>query len=293
MSRAPMMHLLYHSTSQRPAIESVPSSTDPVQPSSTNPIITINFEIIAADISIIPFITQIEINVKANHFGNKLSSRNHQFSFRTRKVAIDFTSPESQQKFEDKVAATPELVHETPRILYPMMIIKGAPARIEKEQLPNMIKTFNHLICEFINKNNLKTEQEIEPVYARQNRKPGLRNFAIRVNPKLRDIIVDKMHNKIIIDYQTTHIEDMTPVMQCYKCYGYNHKISECQVPDQMCLHCGDFHSFNQCTRKSSPAVCLNCIRSNITNATSHNSVNRECPVHIRLLSRVINKIQY
>ncbi|KAH9528787.1 hypothetical protein DERF_002701 [Dermatophagoides farinae] len=101
------------------------------------------------------------------------------------KVAIDFTSPESQQKFEDKVAATPELVHETPRILYPMMIIKGAPARIEKEQLPNMIKTFNHLICEFINKNNLKTEQEIEPVYARQNRKPGLRNFAIRVNPKL------------------------------------------------------------------------------------------------------------
>ncbi|KAH9528783.1 uncharacterized protein LOC124491462 [Dermatophagoides farinae] len=209
------------------------------------------------------------------------------------KVAIDFTSPESQQKFEDKVAATPELVHETPRILYPMMIIKGAPARIEKEQLPNMIKPFNHLISEFINKNNLKIEQEIEPVYARQNRKPGLRNFAIRVNPKLRDIIVDKMHNKIIIDYQTTHIEDMTPVMQCYKCYGYNHKISECQVPDQMCLHCGDFHSFNQCPRKSSPAICLNCIRSNITNATSHNSVNRECPVHIRLLSRVINKIQY
>ena len=209
------------------------------------------------------------------------------------KVAIDFTSPESLLKFENKIASTSDLTHEPPRIMNPMMIIKGASSRIEKEQLPNMIKPFNHLISDFITKNNLNIENEILPVYVRPNRKPGLRNFAVRVNPKLRDIIIHQMKNKIIIDYQTTHIEDMTPVMQCYKCYGYNHKISECQVPDQMCLHCGDFHSFNQCPRKSSPAICLNCIRSNITNATPHNSVNRECPVHIRLLSRVINKIQY
>ncbi|KAH9506246.1 hypothetical protein DERF_010988 [Dermatophagoides farinae] len=46
------------------------------------------------------------------------------------KVAIDFTSPES------------------------------ASSRIEKEQLPNMIKPFNHLISDFITKNNLNIENE-------------------------------------------------------------------------------------------------------------------------------------
>ncbi|KAH9526781.1 hypothetical protein DERF_000843 [Dermatophagoides farinae] len=85
---------------------------------------------------------QIEINAKANHFGNKLSFRNHQFSFRTSnitledvhyknfyfiklypvneginivdsrklskgKVAIDFTSPESLHKFEEKLPLHP------------------------------------------------------------------------------------------------------------------------------------------------------------------------------------------
>ncbi|KAH7641098.1 hypothetical protein HUG17_8567 [Dermatophagoides farinae] len=94
------------------------------------------------------------------------------------KVAIDFTSPESLHKFEEKIASTSELTHEPPRIMNPMMIIKGASSRIEKEQLPNMIKPFNHLISDFITKNNLNIENEIQPVYVRPNRKPGLRNFA-------------------------------------------------------------------------------------------------------------------
>lgn len=118
-------------------------------------------------------------------------------------------------------------------------------AASKKEQLLSMIWSFNHLISNFISKNNLNIEHEIEPIYSRQNRKPRLRNSAVCVNPKLQDIIIQQMRNKIIIDCQTTHIKDMTLMMQCYKCYGYNHKIGYCHVPDQMCFHCGEYHNFN------------------------------------------------
>ncbi|KAH9506253.1 hypothetical protein DERF_010995 [Dermatophagoides farinae] len=71
------------------------------------------------------------------------------------KVAIDFTSPES------------------------------ASSRIEKEQLPNMIKPFNHLISDFITKNNLNIENEIQPVYVRPNRKPGSSQFCCTCKPEI------------------------------------------------------------------------------------------------------------
>ena len=44
-------------------------------------------------------------------------------------------------------------------MLYPMMMIKGADGRIEKEQLLSMIWPFNHLISNFISKNNTQTAE--------------------------------------------------------------------------------------------------------------------------------------
>ena len=192
--------------------------------------------------------------------------------------------------------ATKQLTTEPPRKLQPTIMLKGVRRDIDKESIPNMLLSFNYPITYYVETNKLDITKLVEIVSERKNfRSERLINYSISTDPKIRDIIINELNGKVILDYSLVHAEDLSPLRQCFRCLGYNHKAAVCQLKpeQQICFHCGLQHKFEECPNKSFSPTCVNCRKSGIKDNTQHNSVSKSCPIYNRMLQRVANKIQY
>lgn len=212
------------------------------------------------------------------------------------KMIIDFRDEHSKNKFNNIAATTNTIITEPPRKLMPTIFLKGVRKDIAKNSIPEMFANFNHLIDQHVQRNNLDIKNLVQIVNERTNFRNSDRliNYGMTVDPKIRDIIINDMGGKIILDYSMVHVEDMSPLRQCYRCYGFNHKAEKCQLKkeEQLCFHCGGRHLHENCLNKHLAPRCINCIKSGIKENIHHSSASKSCPVYTRMLLRIANKIQ-
>ncbi|KAH9521398.1 hypothetical protein DERF_005060 [Dermatophagoides farinae] len=192
------------------------------------------------------------------------------------KMIIDFKDHASKNKFDLLAKATKQLTTEPPRKLQPTIMLKGVRRDIDKESIPNMLLSFNYPITYYVETNKLDITKLVEIVSERKNfRSERLINYSISTDPKIRDIIINELNGKVILDYSLVHAEDLSPLRQCFRCLGYNHKAAVCQLKaeQQICFHCGLQHKFEECPNKSFSPTCVNCRKSGIKDNTQHNSL--------------------
>lgn len=212
------------------------------------------------------------------------------------KMIINFKDKESKNKFELLAKATKKINTEPPRKLRPSIMLKGVRLDVKKENIPSMFESFNYPIALHVNRNQLDITKLVEVVAEKKNfRNDMLINYVISIDPAIRDIVINEMNGKIILDYALVHAEDMSPLRQCYRCYGFNHIANTCQLrpEQQVCHHCALMHKFEQCPNKTSPQRCVNCRKTGAKDVNSHNSVSKSCPVYVRMLQRVADKVEY
>ncbi|KAH9425291.1 hypothetical protein DERP_013483 [Dermatophagoides pteronyssinus] len=97
------------------------------------------------------------------------------------------------------------------------------------------------------------------------------------------------MNKKVIIDWDTVHVEDLNPLKQCYKCLGFNHLSQVCPSTISLCSHCGGKHEFSECTKRNLPPVCLNCIKDKQPKTDPHGALNSKCPVYQQIRFMQLN----
>ncbi|KAH9528763.1 hypothetical protein DERF_002678 [Dermatophagoides farinae] len=180
------------------------------------------------------------------------------------KMIIDFKDQASKSKFDLLAKATKQLATEPPRKLTPTILLKGVRRDIDKKEIPTMLNSFNFPIAYYVETNNLDINKLVEVVSERKNfRSERLINYSLSVDPKIREIIINELNGKIILDYSLVHAEDASPLRQCFRCLGYNHKATMCQLKpeQQVCFHCGLQHKFDNCPNKTFPPTCVNCLK--------------------------------
>ena len=213
------------------------------------------------------------------------------------KMILDFRDEDSKNKFNTIAASTANIIAEPPRKLTPTIMLKGVRKDIDKSKIPEMFASFNHQIDIYVLSNDIDIKKAVQIVNERTNfrNRDRLINYGITVDPKIRDIIINDMGGKIILDYSMVHVEDMSPLRQCYRCYGFNHKAEKCQLKpeEQLCFHCGGRHNYNICPNQHLAPRCANCIKTGVRDNINHNSVSKSCPVYTRMLMRIADKIQF
>nr|XP_046915629.1 uncharacterized protein LOC124496182 [Dermatophagoides farinae] len=212
------------------------------------------------------------------------------------KMIINFKDKASKSKFESLAKATKKINTEPPRKLRPSIMLKGVRIEVKKEDIPSMFAAFNYPIAYYVETNKLDITKLMEVVSDRKNfRSEYLINYVISIDPAIRDLVINEMNGKVILDYALVHAEDMSPLRQCYRCYGFNHIANTCQLPpeQQICHHCALTHKYELCPNKACAPRCVNCRKTGIKVDTNHNSTNKSCPVYIRMLQRMADKVEY
>ena len=70
-------------------------------------------------------------------------------------------------------------------------------------------------------------------------------------------------------------------VLQCKKCFHYNHTEKRCTRANAICGKCGDVHEYKE--NCNNPTKCVNC-------GGEHSSMSKVCPIYKKLLNAKIQK---
>ncbi|CAK1545376.1 unnamed protein product [Leptosia nina] len=133
------------------------------------------------------------------------------------KLRVEFDRPEQLEVAMKKIGeSNPEIQAEVSRKLRPMFIVKGVSSDISATDLKYIIINQNENI-----KANIRNEADVEFKFKRPNRNSNLYNAVFVSAPYLWRHIVQSL--KLNIDHQRVHVEDFTPLLQCFKCLKFGH----------------------------------------------------------------------
>lgn len=102
-------------------------------------------------------------------------------------------------------------------------------------------------------------------------------------------------NEKINIGWERCRVYDALNVRRCYKCYGFNHKESDCKHEKPVCPKCTGDHKAEVCTMEKGEHRCNNCIKMikklNINIDPNHAAWSYRCPVYIKRMETEKSKI--
>ena len=209
------------------------------------------------------------------------------------KVKINFSDQTLKDQFVQTIAKVKTLKAEEPKSNNPLIFLKGAHIKTNKDTLAQSMKNFNHLIANRVDELGIGVQDLIIPRFLKTNRKrpKELVNIAIQVHPAIRDTIISDMGGQVMLDWETIHAEDMNPLTQCYKCMGFNHISTKCPSKVSTCSHCAGNHEFEKCPNKAKPPTCCNCNMVKQQQTEPHGALDHHCPIYQRMLQRAIGKV--
>lgn len=178
------------------------------------------------------------------------------------------------------------LVAEDPKRLLPKIVIRNIDPDLD-----------SGVILDCIYSQNLKDSYSKEffadnfSLLFKTGPKDGLTtSWVAECSPELRKIFWDS-GRRIYIDFSSCPVYDFTNVTRCFKCQGFNHVASKCQRKTPTCGHCGEDHSYQDCTKRNFPPTCSNCKR--INKPHDHSVRSNDCPYYIRIKQEAIKRIDY
>ncbi|KAH9511419.1 hypothetical protein DERF_009881 [Dermatophagoides farinae] len=119
--------------------------------------------------------------------------------------------------------------------------------------------------------------------------KPHLCNVIMKVKPEIRNILINELNGRVNIEYSYIHVEDMSPLRQCFHCFGFKHIAEYCPRKNrQICLHCGGEHLISECMNREDAPTCLNCRIEQLPSQRNHMATSRDCPVMLRIMKNML-----
>jgi hypothetical protein len=118
--------------------------------------------------------------------------------------------------------------------------------------------------------------------------KTGKPASIIRIICETQELANSLIRNGLLLGNRKLNAEAANPLfnpLRCYNCSRYGHHSSNCEN-EQCCDICGYNHKTSDCHNKNnrSEHYCINC------QSTSHNSRDRNCPVHLEEVRKLPEK---
>ncbi|OTF74318.1 hypothetical protein BLA29_008446, partial [Euroglyphus maynei] len=205
------------------------------------------------------------------------------------KVRVAFGNPQSQQKFIAATKESKQLTCEPPRSTNALIYLKGIPKAVSLERIHRTIVQFNPSISNIITKEQSSPEDAIKLVFKRNNRKDHLINCGLSVLPPIRDHIMTQTNGRVLVEFDQIHVEDCSPLKQCFNCHLFHHYAKDCKVSQSVCTHCAQQHLFQECPNRNLPPTCANCSRAGAS-VVNHTSFSPECPVLLKMQRRMFDQ---
>lgn len=212
------------------------------------------------------------------------------------KLRVEFDNPTHLETTLKKIGEShPEISAEVSKKLKPMFIIKGVSNDISPETLKELIINQNDSV-----NNLIKNEDDLIFKFKRPNKNEQLYNAVFLAAPYLWRVIVNLL--KLNVDHQRIHVEEFTPLLQCYRCLKFGHTRKFCKSDETICSHCSDSkHEFKDCPHRKdkSKVSCHNCKIYNKKGSTEsaeksdHSAVSDSCPRKLFMIGRTRSRIDY
>ena len=186
--------------------------------------------------------------------------------------------------------------NKKPNQLLPKMKINNL--NVDDETTPEDLKT--KILQKNQNiENTLKSKQHAVLEVLFIDRKNN--NAVLKVSPDVREVIM--LNKRIYVDLESHVVSDCFHAEQCYHCQGYGHRSNSDNCPrknsDPVCFFCTGSHRSSTCRHKrnKNKQKCSNCAKSNSHDikmrANTHNANSKQCPVYLKEIEKVKNKICY
>lgn len=189
----------------------------------------------------------------------------------------------AKQIVKDKLGSNYEVI--LPKVNLPRVRISNIDPELSNESIINELKNNNECIKEM--------EMKLVTVIPKKIRSVQSNDAVVEVNSesfnKLLEISV------LSLPWRECPLSEHLYVKRCFKCCGFFHKSSECQQ-NQICSHCSGSHKHTECKNKKK-MCCTNCKQANekfkLKLDYNHHAWDKQCPIYLRRLNSVKNKIEY
>ena len=142
----------------------------------------------------------------------------------------------------------------------------------------------NHPIDHLINPASVRVLQ-INECNSSTKEQPKFRASLV-VSDAIHEIVFNKMHRKIKVDYLSCNVYDRPASNRCSNCQVLGHSETTCKN-DPACVVCGGSHSADSCPNTNNPK-CVNCSSNNIDN--SHRADWDNCPSYLQYRDSLAKK---
>lgn len=124
-----------------------------------------------------------------------------------------------------------------------MVILKGIHKDVSHDELADIIHYQNELV------RSAGSREELKFKFKKPNRNGNLYNAVFITTPSIFKAMIHS--EKINIDHQRIHLEEFSPLLQCFKCLQFRHTRARCSSSDVICTHCASTeHTFKDCPVK-------------------------------------------
>lgn len=164
-----------------------------------------------------------------------------------------------------------------------IMNIHNEDIDIEDAEIVNKIRKQNRI-------NNERNDVHIRIVKKIENKRYRSSTLIVETDPLTHKSLLANV--QVNIGWSRGSAYNHINLLQCFKCYGFNHVANDCQS-ELVCSLCSENHNYKEC--KSQEVRCTNCIRAqknlNIVLDTNHEAVSKDCPCYLRLVNKRSQKI--
>ncbi|XP_061719986.1 uncharacterized protein LOC133527111 [Cydia pomonella] len=195
---------------------------------------------------------------------------------RNKKVIISCDSNEDRQKLSTAIKTqTTNITVGIPKMRNPSLRIIGvipeyASAKIEDAMIKQNVRLLDGIADE---------HKTVRYVRAVKGRNDSVRNAIVEVSPQMWTAMQGQ---KVRIGYQSVMAVDQSPVLQCFKCFGFGHRASECKS-DARCAYCAEHHDTRSCNNRETVSRCVNCVNRNCNERDCmHSAFSQTCPEWIK-----------
>ena len=171
------------------------------------------------------------------------------------KCRIEFQTEAQRDSVINDLSSTSLIKAESARRLRPLIMVKGIPNEIRREDVVQIIAKQNPLL-------GVKSDDDAKFRFARNNRNTSMYNAVIEVSPSVRNSIHALPESRIHVSHLRVRCSDYVGYTQCYKCLQFGHTTKHCRATTDICSHCGSKeHGYAQCPTKADPRTlsCCNC----------------------------------
>lgn len=209
---------------------------------------------------------------------------------RNQKVIIRCSTKEDLDLVHKRVMLDKNLKAEIAKAGNPQIIIKDVLSYLkDSEIVENLFVQNKHLL------NGINTKESMMRVkYRKRARNPHECHPIIELSPQLYQRFMEA--EKVYIGLQRRPVADHSPLVQCTKCLGFGHTKKICREKSDLCSHCGEAHSWEQCNKRieGKPPLCINCAEAKTKGTDqNHNAFSMECSERARWDAIARSKIAY